>query len=442
MPQYVTPHPRFSAWGPSNLPTVEQVRSGALDSVLNELADTIKDSTDKSISAAAREGRGSGGLLASEQRELDKLKALADAVIDRSDVVMQDFEDRQAQRERREQAAAKVYDRLGTSGTHMSASSASRVGREIAEGVEHVLAGRGTTATVDLEIRNTATEGGDFGQGVPIQFGPVQRTLRARSVVMGLPGVRQVPMDSDKLRFPRIDESDADTAAENSTLTATDPDLDSVTLTAKKYFVYTELSTELEEDFSADALDVIGQNMLDGLARKVDADMLGGTGAGGVVGIRNWPGINTTSVAAVPTSFAKLKEVEYELDAANADLGSAAWVMHPRSWYTLGLIKTGISGDETTLLNPNPQTAARSLLGYSVRTSSQITLTEGAGAGSWVGLVDGSQLVIGVRRAPRVEISRDVAFDRDVIALRATCRYGFAVINPGAVSIATDVRAS
>ena len=437
---YATPHPKSFPSLPDD-PDHDKIRAGDYDHVLRDLGKKVGDRGKAIADAAYADGR--ADLLASEQRTFDSVLNTLGVIEARAAQIKADYNAELASREERERSGAALRDSLpqvfGGSG---SSSNASRVGREIAEGVEHVLAGRGATATVDLEIRNTATEGGDFGQGVPIQFGPVERTLRARSVVMGLPGIRQVPMTSDKLRFPRIDEADAEPVAENTTLTATDPDLDSVTLTAKKYFVYTELSTELEEDFSADALDVIGQNMLNGLALKVDADLLDGTGAGGVVGIRNWPGISTTSVAGVPTDFDDFREVEYELDAANADLSSAAWLMNPRSWFVLSKIKTGITNDVTTLLNPNPQTAARTLLGYSVRTSSQITTTEGAGAGSWVGLVDGSQLVVGVRRAPRVEISRDVAFNRDVIALRATCRYGFAVINPGAVSIATDVRAS
>ncbi len=438
MTQYTTPSPPLS-----RNPDPQDIRAGKYDGRLKSLADLVMSDAEAHIAMAEAEGR---SMKASEQREFDKQLGTMNLIEARAKVVnAQDdrYDDEQrAIREGRERRSAELRMANPRAFGESSSHHGPEIGRQIAEGVDNVLAGRGATATVDLEIRNTATEGGDFGQGVPIEFGPVERTLRARSVVMGLPGIRMVPMTSDKLRFPRIGDATGEGVAENTTLTPTDADLDAITLTAKKYFVYSELSTELEEDFSADALDVIGQNMLNGLALKVDADLLDGDGAGGVVGIRNWPGVSTTSVAAVPTSFAKLKEVEYELDAANADLGSAAWLMHPRSWYTLGLIKTGIASDETTLLNPNPQTAARTLLGYSVRTSSQITLTEGGGAGSWVGLIDGSQLVVGVRRAPVLEISRDVGFDRDVIALRATCRYGFAVINPGAVSIATDVRAS
>ncbi len=322
------------------------------------------------------------------------------------------------------------------------APAGSSVGSAIVRAVEDVMSGRVATAQVPLEVRNTVTESGDWGQGVPIQFGDVQRTLRARSVVLSLPGLRTVTMTSDKLRFPRLDESTVEHVSEAAQITEDDPDLDAITLTAKKYGTYTEISSELGEDFSADAMDVLGSNMLNALALKVDLDLLEGTGAGGVVGLRNWPGINTTSVAGVPTNFAKFREVEYELDAANANLTNAVWLMHPRSWWVLGGIKTGISSDETTLLEPNPQQGPRTLLGYGVRTSSQITLTEGAGAGSWVGLVDGSQLVVGVRRPATVEISRDFKFDEDVIAMRATARYGFAVINAGGVSIATDVRAS
>ena len=326
-------------------------------------------------------------------------------------------------------------------GERPSGGSSDEVGRNIAAAIEQVRSGQVASATVGLEVRNDLVESGSWGGAVPIQIGAAQRTLRARSVVMSLPGVRVVPMASDTLRYPRIGESTAEEVAEAQAFTEDDPDLDTVTLNAVKFGVLTQLSSELEQDFTADALGVLGSNMLSELALKVDHKLLESS-TGGIIGIRNWPGISTTSVAAVPADLDKFREVEYELAAANANMDSAAWVMHPRSWFVLGKIKTGVASSVETLLEPNQQQGARSLLGYPVRQSTQLTLTEGAGAGSWVGLIDGTQLVVGERLPAIVEVSREFAFDKDLITLRAKTRVGFAIINPGAVSIATDVRAS
>jgi HK97 family phage major capsid protein len=328
-------------------------------------------------------------------------------------------------------------------GKKAATSGSNVVGTALRAGVEDVLSGKLAVARVPLEPVNTLTEAGDFGHGVPIEVGATKHTLRGRSVVMSIPGVNIVPMSSDKLVYPRLGEDEADGVVEAEPFDTDDPDLDLIVLNAVKFGKLVQISTEAEEDFNENALQLLADNLLKALALKVDAQLLEGTGAGpGLVGIRSWPGINTTSVGAVPSNFAKLREVEYELAAADADVENAVWLLHPRSWWTLSSIKTGLSSDETTLLEPNPQEGPRKLLGHPVKSSTQITTTEGAGAGSWVGLVDGSQLVVGERTAPQVEISRDFAFDKDLITLRARCRYGFAIVNPGAVSIATDVRAS
>ncbi len=419
------------------------VRRGDHDNQLDAVADSINARINHIKMAMATDGRTTPH--ASEQRELEAIRDTAKIVGARDNAIkavqQEDMERRWAEHEKREAASAELYMRNpGIFGGPSRASNT--VGSNLADAIDNVRSGRVATAMVDLEVHNGLTEGGDFGQGVPTQFGDVQRTLRARSVVMGLPGLRQVEMSSDRLRYPRIGEATAVAVAEEEQFTEDTPDLDTVTLQAAKFVVYTEMSDELQQDFNADAMDVIGSNMLDGLARKVDYELLEGDGSSGIVGIRNWPGINTTSVAGVPANFAKFAEVEYELDAANADMDLATWLMHQRTWFELSKVKTGISSDETTLLQPDPQMGAKSLLGYGVRKSSQITLTEGAGAGSWAGLVDASQMVVGIRHPAQVEVSRDFKFDQDIIALRAKTRIGFAVINAGAVSIATDVRAS
>ena len=114
--------------------------------------------------------------------------------------------------------------------------------------------------------------------------------------------------------------------------------------------------------------------------------------------------------------------------------------MHPRTWKTLAGNKTGIAPDKTTLLERDPQSGPSMLLGYPVAFSSQITLTEGTN-GSWVSLLDTSQLMVCERRPARLEVSRDYAFDTDRVAIHATWRGNLAVLNPEAISLLTDVRA-
>ncbi len=367
--------------------------------------------------------------LADEQRKLDRAHESIN-LIDRLLI---------NQGRRETEAAALRQRHPHVFGDSSRADGGNDIGHQLLDAITEVRSGSVATRHVELESR-ALTEAGAAGGAVPIQLMSPERTLRAQSVIMSLPGVRTVTMTSDRTRFPRIGGNVAYGVAEAATLTEDTADVDLVDLVAVRYAVYTEFSSELVEDMSADALAVFGDNALEGLARKIDAQFLEGNGSGpGLVGIRNLAGVNSTSVAATPADFDKWSDAKYEAQADNAD--PSIWLGHPRSWNTLSKIKTGLASDKTTLLAPSPQTAAQELLGMPVYLSTQITLTEGAGAGSWMAAIDPSQLIIGIRRAASVEVSRDYKFGSDVVALRATARVGFAALNPEGISLLTDIRA-
>lgn len=367
---------------------------------------------------------------ASEQRELDNHNDAIDLI----DKIIDEVSGESRRRTAVAQRARFVAPYFG-SGTDTRGGSA--LGEELLNAIHEVRDGR-SVAYVDFPEARALSEGGSGGYGVPVQIGASVSNMKARSVVMSLPGVQTFPMQSDRVRWPRFGTATAGVVGENTTLTAAATDLDAVEVVAVKYGTYEIISTELEEDFSTDALAAVGDNLLKQLALKVDLGLLEGTGAPDTVGIRNVPGANSTSLAAAPTNFVKFRDAEYELRADNGE--PAVWVMHPRSWSRLAAVKTGLASDETTLLSPNPQQGPKTLLGYPVAFSSQITLTEGAGAGSWAALLDTSQIIVCERRPARLEVSRDLKFDQDSIAIRATWRGGLAVLNPEAVSLVTDIR--
>lgn len=373
---------------------------------------------------------------ASEQRLLDQ----ASMAVELIDTALRKHEI-EARRPGNERAAQAEQLRAGLSrfgvGGDSAARTADRFGDDIRNAIDEVMEGR-SVAFVDFpnELR-ALTEGGQAGDGVPLQMlAPVQ-SLRAKSVVMGLPGVRIEPMTSDRVRWPRIGTATVATAAEIATLTSAATNTDSVDVIAAKFGTVEYLSSELWEDYSASALATFGNNLLSWLALKVDLGLLEGDGSGpGIVGLRNTPGINTTSMAATLT-LAKIRQIVYEAMVDNATPSS--FVMHPRSWLTANNIVTGITSDTTTVLDAAQQGRADQLLGLPVFQSTQITLTEGTN-GSWIGAIDGSQIVVCERRPARLEVSKEFKFDSDQITVRATWRGGLGVLNPEAVSILTDVR--
>ena len=310
-----------------------------------------------------------------------------------------------------------------------------RFGDEIRQAIDDVQNGR-AQAFVDAPEARLLTESGTAGYGVQNHLMQPVSTLRAKSIVMSLPGLRTIPMDSDRARFPRIGGATVGVTAEGVSLTAAATVNSVVDVLAMKAGVLETLTSELVEDYSADALAIFGENLLNQLALKVDLGLLEGNGAGDFLGIRNTPGVNSTSVAATAT-LAKFRTADYELRNDNGT--PQVWVMHPRTWNTLSGIVTGITSDLTTLLEPNPQLGPTALLGLPVAFSSQITLTEGT-LGSWAAVLDTSQLLVCERRPARLEFSQHAGFSTDTVMCRATWRGNLAVLNPEAISILTDVR--
>jgi HK97 family phage major capsid protein len=377
---------------------------------------------------ASNEGR---ALKADEQRQIDKHDHLAKRI---NDVVTLSWGGRK--REILGGEARRSFESAHAAGG--PSSHRGGIGESLRAAVSEVREGR-AVAYVDLPAESRAIEeGGPAGGAVPVFIQNPVTTLRAKSVVMGLPGIRIVNMRSDRERFPRIGANTVVGVGEDVALTEDTADVDLVDLVAQKFGVIEYMSTEFEEDASFDALQVFGENLVEALGRRVDYGFLEGLGNNDLVGIRNTPSANTTSVAGTPADFDKFSTALYEALADNAD--PSVWVMHPRTWKTAQQIKTGITSDKTTLLEPNPQQGPKTLLGLPVEFSTQITLTEGTN-GSWVAALDTSQLVIGIRRPARLEVSRDFRFDRDQIAVRCTGRYAFAALNPEGISLLTDVRA-
>ena len=179
----------------------------------------------------------------------------------------------------------------------------------------------------------------------------------------------------------------------------------------QKFGNYELVSSELAEDGDAPVLELLGARMLKDLALKVDSGFLQGNGASDCVGLFNQIGVSTTSVAGVST-IAKAQEAEYQLllNDGGTDSSTLAWVMHPRSWVGTGgfrRIVTGVASSVEPILQTDPSQSVHSLAGYPVYLSSSISIvTGGTNVGSIAALVDGSQLVIVIRRPARLEFSR------------------------------------
>ena len=370
--------------------------------------------------------------LADEQRSIDRLMGETEAIAD----FLRAFDAKEAEHAA---IARPFYELIHNGGNQRSGEA---FGAEIANAIAEVRDGR-TTAFVDVpDIRALSTTN-TGGYGVVTDVANPISALAAQSIVFQIPGINKITATTgDRMRFPRWNAATVGGVAEGASLTAANSTMNAVDVIFQKYSSYETLSTELEEDSNFPALQALGARLVKDLAVAVDSGLLQGTGAASTVGLFSQAGVSTTSMAALPTDFDKLLEVVYQME--QNDGNPSAWLLSPRSWRILQQIKTGLTSDKTTLLSPDTQSAARTLLGLPVLQSSSISdLTGATSVGSTVALVDGTQLAVVTRREPRLEISRDVNFSTDQIAVRCTTRVGLAVYDAaGGVSLLTDLRAS
>jgi HK97 family phage major capsid protein len=174
--------------------------------------------------------------LADEQRQYDRKKNLIDA-IDRVYARMNDEHRRENDRKtrREEEAASLRRQHPYLFGDTAASPPGNGFGEAIRDAIGEVLEGR-SMAYVDVPEIRTLTEGGTGGDIVPVQFKSPVYSLRARSVVMSLPGIAVEPMTSDRTRWPRFGTATVDAAAEAATLTDAATDLDYVQVVAVRNF--------------------------------------------------------------------------------------------------------------------------------------------------------------------------------------------------------------
>ena len=326
--------------------------------------------------------------------------------------------------------------------TPASTRTGNHFGDAIANAIGEVRDGR-SVAFVDFPETRALAETGIGGYLVNNSMGAPVFALAARSVVMGLPGVRHIEATTgDRLRLPRLNSTNIGGIAEGGALTAAATDLDAVDIIFGKLGSVEILSTEQIEDSSSQALDIIGQRLLIDLAAKADSQLLQGDGTNGIVGLFSQAGVSSTSIAGVAT-LANAQAAEYLM--LQNDGSPSAWLFSPRSWIgTKGFrtIVTGVASSIQPVLTQDPSQGVNTLSGFPVFTSSAISTTTGAtSVGSTGALVDASQIVIVTRRPARLEISRDVNFTTDQVAIRATTRIGLGLLDAaGGVSLLTDQR--
>ena len=198
---------------------------------------------------------------------------------------------------------------------------------------------------------------GSTGVLVPQEFVPQWIDMaRAQSVLIAA-GARTVPMETQTVNYAHqtADPTFSWRATEGAALSATDPTFVARSLTAVTVAVRTQVSLEASQDIP-DFGAQITRAYTAAFGAAIDQAGIQGAGSGSpllIKGLINEDGINAVNSVGTPTNYDELVTgVTAFLNANNRLDELSGIIMHPNIWRTYEQLKTGISGDNTTLEMP------------------------------------------------------------------------------------------
>lgn len=162
---------------------------------------------------------------------------------------------------------------------------------------------------------------------------------------------------------------------ENDANAESTPTYDKLALSANRLGAYTEISKQLMAQTSSSVEAMVREDLEFALAKALDAAAINGSGSGQPTGILNTSGIGSVAMGTngLAPTFAKIIDLETEINTNDADMGNLAYLTTP-----------GIAGKlkQTEKISSTGQFvwANNELNGYSANRSTQVpsTLTKGS----------------------------------------------------------------
>jgi len=253
---------------------------------------------------------------------------------------------------------------------------------------------------------------------------------RAQSVVVGS-GALTIPMESGTLDIPRLKtDPTASWRNENDPITEGDPTFGSAQLLARSLACLVSIPNELLLD-SPVAGNFITSAITKAMAVAMDTGALMGTGTQNQpLGIVNRPDVGTYSMGtngAALSDWSTFVKVAGQIAGANGPIDGLSYILSSRDYTT-------VENLQDTLHQPlrKPDVVAR----MKPFTTSKIptTLTQGTSVGnaSFGVCGDMSQVILGIRQAFTLEVSREAgaAFQNNQTLIRAILRMDVSLQQP------------
>jgi HK97 family phage major capsid protein len=311
-------------------------------------------------------------------------------------------------------------------------------GRDLAE----TRAGRGDEFAVKFADQFRAIGTGTTGAPTQLDYQGLWDRLAPQSVALQT-GPTIVESERTTISLPHL-TADMSSAwlAENGSISAADPTLETIQVTPSKAAALTVVSRELADDSDPAILQIVADKLTRSVGLTIDLGFFEGSGASNMPrGLKNTSGItnDTTTMTANGSTFSNLDPILTAigvLEQKNVNMDKVAIVMHGRSYAELLKLKDSQNRYLSVNVLDGTQGYQRSIDGIPLYVSNQLSITETQGtssAASSVYVYDASQVLFVRSHALRVEMSYDAFFGNDQVAVRAIARVGVSVPNPLAV---------
>lgn len=148
--------------------------------------------------------------------------------------------------------------------------------------------------------------------------------LQRVTTMAGLVGNVDIPRQNSAGQAYWVGEGGAPTESE--------PGVDQISFSPKTLAAYTDITRRLMMQATPDAERIVRDDLQRVMALALDKAVLYGPGtSGSPVGVVNQTGIHAVKLAATYPSYAEYVQMETDIAAANADIGSMSYVVSPRA---------------------------------------------------------------------------------------------------------------
>lgn len=269
----------------------------------------------------------------------------------------------------------------------------------------------------------------NVGGLLPEQWGPLLiEPIQALSLAFNPFVATQVMTDAHTFHIPVVNTDAASSwVAEGAEITPSDPSISELNVVPTKAAGLVIISSELANDSSPAAAEVVGQSLARSIAQTIDGAFFGNAAAPAPAGLGSLANASVSRVVAgtAPTNLDAFAQALSLVEQDAAEI--TAFVANPADALMVAQLKTGTGFNAPLLGTDATNGTARQILGIPLLVSPRVPV------GVIWGMAANRNYTV-LRTDVSVTTDASVFFTSDRIAVRATVRVAFGFPTPRAVA--------